>query len=297
MLLGLARGVICCAALVAANAAGAQPVSPSEDQTPIVVTGKRNAKQDMQDFVRALTPAPLGSQLSRFEQSVCPSVLGLPQHQRDAVVARMRRVAREVGIAVDVANCSPNVVLMITQDKAVLMRELRRRYSQYFGQMSQRKIRELARQPGPAVAWQLQGPPMSARGTETSFDPILRANINRTTEPESRIYKSARPQFDGAVVVVERHSLTGLTATQLADYAAMRAFAGTDPSRLRQSGLPTILKILEAPAGTELPLSLTHSDLGFLRGFYSAQRNLHTSAQRSAISRSMAQEVERRAAE
>ncbi len=297
MMIGLTRVLILSGVLVATGAAATQGDSSPNNQSTIVVTGNRNAKQDMQEFVRALTPTPPGGQLSRFEQAVCPSALGLPQHQRDAVVARMRRVAREVGIAVDVANCSPNVVLMITRDKAVLMRELRRRYSQYFGQMSQRKIRELARQPGPAVAWQLQGPPMSARGAETFFDPILRANINRTTEPESRIYKSGRPQFDGAVVVVERHSLTGLTVTQLADYAAMRAFAGTDPSRLRQSGLPTILKILEAPAGTELPLSLTHSDLGFLRGFYSAQRNLHTSAQRSAISRSMAQEVERRAAE
>lgn len=175
------------------------------------------------------------------------------------------------------------------------MQELRRRHPSYFGQMSQREIRDLVRQPGPAVAWQRQGPPVSASGTELFFDPALGAYINQTMEPGSRLRAAGRPQFDGAVVVVERGSLDGLTVTQLADYAAMRAFAGTDPSRLGQSGTRTILRILEAPVGSEVPLSLTQSDLSFLRGYYSAPRNLGTSAQRSAIHRGMAREVERRA--
>ncbi|MBA3729970.1 MAG: hypothetical protein H0W92_04065 [Sphingomonas sp.] len=295
--MGVVRGLFLCSALVAATAVVAQPASPPTDQSTIVVTGERSSEQDMQDFVRALTPASPGGQLSRFEQSVCPSALGLPLQQRDAVVARMRRIAREAGIAVGGANCSPNVVVMVTQDKAILMRELRRKHSQYFGQMSQRQIRALIRQPGPAVAWQLQGPPMSARGMETFFDPALGAYVNRTTEPGSRLAAAGRPQFDGAVVVVERGSLTGLTVTQLADYAAMRAFAGTSPSRLGESGTTTILRILEAPAGSEVPLSLTAADFAFLRGFYSVARNLHPGAQRSAIGRSMKKDAERRAPE
>ena len=297
MLVGLARGVIFCAALAAANAAGAQPVPPSDDQSPIVVTGKRTAKQDMQDFVRALTPAPPGGQLSRFEQAVCPVALGLPQIQRDAVVARMRLVAREAGIAVSGAKCVANVVVMVTQDKKILLRELRRRHAHYFGDMSNSQIRNLVRQPGPAVAWQLQGPPMSARGVELFFDPALDMYVNKTTEAASRMTAAVRPQFEGAVVVIERGTLAGLTVTQLADYAAMRAFARTDPSRLGQSATPTILRILEAPMGSEVPGSLTASDFAFLRGFYAAPRNLHTGAQRSAIRRSMTEEAERRAAE
>ncbi len=297
MMVGTARGFFLYSALVAANAMAAPPVSPPTDRSTIVVTGKRNPKQDMQDFVRALTPASSGTQLSRFEQSVCPSALGLPQHQRDAVVARMRRIAREAGIAVGGAECPPNVVVMVTQDKKVLMQALRRNYPQYFGELSQRQIRELTRQPGPAVAWQLQGPPMSANGMETFSDPKTGVHINKTMEPGSRLAAAARPQFDGAVVVVERGSLAGLTVTQLADYAAMRAFAGANPSRLGQSGTTTILRILEAPVGSAVPLSLTASDLAFLRGFYSVARNLHTSAQRSAIGRSMTKDAERRAAE
>lgn len=297
MKLALARSLFLWSALAATNAAVAQPVSTPNDQSPIVVTGNRNAKQEMQEFVRALTPTPAGGQLSRFEQSVCPLALGLPQVQREAVAGRMRRVAREAGIAVGGANCVPNVVVVVTRDKKGLLQELRRRHPDYFGSMAQFRIRALVRQPGPAVAWQLQGAPVSARGTELFFDPELNMYVNRTTEPASRLNAAARPQFEGAVVVVERGSLAGLTVTQLADYAAMRAFARTDPSRLGPSGTPTILRILDAPMGSEVPLSLTAWDLGFLRGFYSAPRNLNTSAQRSAIGRSMTQELERRAAE
>lgn len=294
MMFSLTRGLFLCAAMAAANAAVAQPASAPDDQSPIVVTANRNAKQDMQEFVRALTPVLPGGQLSRFEQAVCPVALGLPQVQRDAVAGRMRRVAREAGISVGGAKCVANVVVLVTRDKKALLQLLQRRHAHYFGDMSNSQIRKLIRQPGPAAAWHLQGAPVSARGVELFHDPALDMYVNRTTEAASRMTAAARPQFEGAVVVIERGSLAGLTVTQLADYAAMRAFARTDPTRLGQSATPTILRVLEAPMGSQVPRSLTASDLAFLRGFYSAPRNLHTGAQRSAIRKSMTEETERR---
>ena len=38
-----------------------------------------------------------------------------------------------------------------------------------------------------------------------------------------------------SVVVVQASALDGLTTTQLADYAAMRAFVRTDPAKLRSA--------------------------------------------------------------
>ncbi len=294
---GLVRGMTLCAALAAAHSAVAQPAASPDDQSPIVVTGQRNTEQDMKDFVEALTPGSAGGQLSRFERAVCPVAIGLPQRDREAVAGRMRRVANEAGIAVGGAKCVPNVVVMVTQDKTVLMQLLRRRYGHYFGDLPNSKIRELVRQPGPAVAWQLQGPQVNARGVELPFDQASGVAINRTTDPGSRITAAARPQFAGSVVVVERAALAGLTVTQLADYAAMRAFAHTEPSRLGSSGTPTILRVLEAPMGSEVPPSLTAWDLAFLRGFYAAPRNVRTGAQRSAIRRSITKEAERSTAE
>lgn len=285
-------GLICAAMSASAGTAQNPASAPPDEQGTIVVTGTKNSEKDMRDFVRALTPVTPGGRLSRFEQSVCAAVLGLPPRQSEAVANRMRRIARTVDVPVAKPGCPANVVVMVTQDKQRFMEQLRDRYPHYFGELSQRRIRELVRQPGPAVAWHLQGAPVSARGVELAYDPVLNSYVNRTTEAATRIHSAARPQFDGAVVVVERAALEGLTATQLADYAALRAFTGAAPSRILASGPPSILRILEAPMGSEVPASLTQWDLGFLRGFYSSPRNINTSAQRSEITKAMRKEVE-----
>jgi len=297
MMAGVLGVLIAGAVLTTSEAASAQDISATPDQSTIVVTGERNTEQRVRDFVGAITWVPARSQLGRFEQSVCPVAVGLSQLQAVAVANRMRRVAESVGIRVDGANCVPNVVVVVTSDKSAFMAELRKKYPHYFGPMPHRQIRELVRQPGPATAWQLKGPPVSARGTELHFDPSIGQYVNRTTEAASRINTAARPQFDAAVVVVERSALAGLTTTQLADYASMRAFTGSEPSRLGNSGAPTILRILEAPMGSEVPVTLTHWDLGFLRGFYASPRNLNTAAQRSAIRQSVVTEIEPKPAE
>ena len=62
----------------------------------------------------------------------------------------------------------------------------------------------------------------------------------------------------------------------------------------KEPGTPTILKVLEAPMGSEVVASLTEWDLGFLRGLYSAPRNLRAGSQRSAISRQMVKDADKR---
>ena len=68
-----------------------------------------------------------------------------------------------------------------------------------------------------------------------------------------------------SLVVIQLDALRGLTTTQLADYAAMRVFARTQPSRLQRSTAPTILNIIDTPMNAQVPLTLTQWDLGFLR--------------------------------
>lgn len=285
-------GLIMSAALAATNPAIAQSDQEAADQSTIVVTGKRNSEKEIRDFVKALTPVPYGGQISRFEQTICPVAVGLPQPQADAVAGRMRRVAEAAGLRVSGSDCTPNVVVIVTADKKALFKALRQSRPDYFGDMSPSRIREIAREPGPALAWQVAGPPLSARGQELYVDPALGVYVNRTTEGSSRITTPTRPQFEAAIVIVEARSLDGLTTTQLADYAAMRAFADADPAKL-DSTAPSILRILEAPMGSEIPITLTQWDLSFLRGLYTSPRNLATGAQRSAISENMTRELEK----
>jgi hypothetical protein len=116
-------------------------------------------------------------------------------------------------------------------------------------------------------------------------------SVNRTTRRASRIVAPVRAVLLAAAVVVERDALDGLSTTQLADYALMRALGRVDPHRLTGASPSTILRVLEAPMGSELPGSLTRWDLGFLRGLYGSQANLYAPAHRGEISRRVAAEL------
>ena len=268
----------------------AQSSAESGDEA-IVVTGQKESRKTIQDFVGALTKIPSYQQLSRFEHSVCPAVYGLPRQQADAVANRIRLIAKTIGIVIGGDKCAPNVLVVATSDKQAFLEELRRHRADDFG-ITDSQIRNLERQPGPAAAWQVQGPPMTEDGKDLDVDPSMGQVVNRTIVSGSRITEPVHPQFDGAMVVVERKSLVGLTVTQLADYAAIRMLTGADPAHLANSGAPTILHVLEVPIGGTAPITMTQWDFAFLRGYYDAKRNLRTTGQRSAITDSMTRDLQ-----
>ena len=284
----LVRAFLLAAALVAASSAAAQDRTEPADEPEIVVTGADMERQ-VRDFVDALTEAPPRGQLSRFEWEACPVAAGLSPGQRDAVVRRVRQVAEAAGIPLAAERCTPNVIVVVTQDKSAFIQELQRRRPFYFDGLSRGDIRRLARAPGHAAAWQIQGPPLNSDGVPLRMARMGEEMVyfNDTTRPPSRITPAARPHFAAAVVVVERGALDGLTTIQFADYAAMRAFARTDPDRLGASAAPTILRILDAPMGSAVPITLTRWDLTFLQGLYASPADLYAASQRSEIGRRM----------
>jgi len=94
-------------------------------------------------------------------------------------------------------------------------------------------------------------------------------------------------------LVVEGGALDGLTTTQFADYAALRVFSGVDPARLTTPGLSTILRLLDAPMGSEVPVTLTNWDLAFLDSLYASDENIRAASQRSEIRDGMRRRIER----
>lgn len=287
----LLLGRILAVTLMLGGLTGFQEPPQEGGGSEIVVTGTRELEGQIRDFVAALTGGQYGTQLSRFERAICPMAIGLPEAQRTFVAHRMRQVAEAGGIAVGREQCTPNVLVVVTRDKRAFIEALQRQHSYYFGELSRREVRRLAELPGPAVAWQVQGSPVNAAGQELNREGATGLYVNRTTTSPSRITAAARPQFAAAMVIVEAGALVGLSTTQLADYAAMRAYARVDPTRLAATQAPTILTVLEAPMGSAVPLTLTRWDLGFLRGLYESPPNLTAAADRSAIRRTVEDEL------
>lgn len=274
------RFMLLAAALVAVPAA-------AQGDAPIVVTG---IEKQIESFVGALTQASPRGQIARFEKAVCPGAFGVPDAQRAAVNERIRTVATGVGLKAAKANCKPNLVVMVTPDKAAFLKALGKKRYYMFGNRSPAEVRRILAQPGPATAWQIQE---MVNGDGRPIFNEAGTPINRSTRAESRITPPARPAFMAAIVVVESKAIEGLSTTQLADYAAMRALARIDPARIDASAPSTILRVLDAAADSEVPVTLTPWDFSFLKGLYSSPHNLYAPSQRSEIGRVMEREMER----
>lgn len=288
----LRRSCIMFLALGLATPAAAQEAPGGADQT-IVVTGEALERR-VRDFVGALTQVPPRGQLSRFEWEACPMAIGLAEPQKAAVVSRMRQVARAADIPLAGTGCTPNVLVAVTRDKRAFIEGLSRSAPRLVADMPRSERRRILNEPL-ASAWHWQGPPLDAEGHPleqvrlrdhlTETDSAVSVYMSKTSRTSSRIMASGRRHFSAAVVVVEAGALEGLTTTQLADYAAMRAFAKTDPARLPPSPPPTILSVLDVPMGGAVPITMTEWDLGFLRGLYGSKASLFGAAQRSQIRR------------
>lgn len=278
------------ALLVSLGASGLAPAPSSPSDSPIVVEGARDRDKQIDNFVKELTPAPIHGQLSRFEDAVCPRVFGMPAAYNQLVAERMRAVAAAAGIPVGKASCRPNVVVVVTNDKADFLKRAAIRASYIFPQAwSGSQIRALERDPAPAVAWTIEEE-ISSDGI--GFDYHAQSPINRTVGLASRLKPPARPHSLASVLIIQADSLNGLSTRQLADYAAMRTLVHTEPAQIKGS-TQTILTLLDTPMGEPVPLTLTAWDLSFLKSFYSSHLNSFAEYQRSEMARSMERDLDK----
>jgi len=284
-----------CLALLLAIAASSAPslaqTPPSTtEQAPIVVEGRRDRDAEIRELVNSLPPAPVDGHISRFEHDACPAVLGLPAPQRAYAVQRMRAVARAGGVPLADPGCRPNVMVMVTPDKGRLIELLARNFPSYLHALSRRQIARLERSPEPTALWHLNNM-VDADGLPVSVNLDNIYMVSATRDP-SRITDAAHMAFVGSVLIVELRALAGLSTTQFADYAAMRTFTGADPARLPDRRISTILTLVDAPIGSEIPLTLTSWDLAFLESLYGSNVNRDAPSQRDEIREAMSRRLE-----
>lgn len=257
----------------------------SDDGADVVVTAREQRDKQIRDYVRALSNVPGRDPMARFDRTtVCPGAVGLSEARNAEIAARMRVVAKAAGIAVsDKADCKPNALVIFAADKDAMIAALEKAHPVYFRDAYGMPIRT-PKQAGPATAWHLEGR-LDRSGTPVAYNADTSQYELNSPLPPSRTSSTMRPIFIAAVVVIQLDSVIGLSPTQIADYAAMRTLAQTDPERAKGVAAPTILTILDAPDDAEVPVTLTKWDLGYLRGLYAAAPMRSATTQRGEIKR------------
>jgi len=278
--------------------AQAPEAAPPPEPKAIIVQGRRDRERQIRSFIRDLTPAKVHGQLGRFESSVCPAVVGLPSEQEAFIAGRIRRIAQAARMSVGKAGCHPNVILIVADDKAALVKRLQKERLDYFPAVRNQYDFDALEDPNtPVAAWRIEIT-RAADGRDLHQDMSgsdagrTGLYVLKTTEASSRLKPATRRYFAASVVIIQADALGGLTTTQVADYAAMRAFVRNDPARLRDPAANTILNVIAAPMGTPVPLTMTQWDLSFLKSYYASSLNNYAANQRSEMRGMMMEELE-----
>jgi hypothetical protein len=264
---------------------------PSTSDDTIIVSGERGGQTKEQRFVEAMAAPSRSGQLARFTDKVCPRSIGLSEQSNADLARRMRRVAAAAHIPVAEEECRPNVVVLFVKDRRGAIARWRADRPDFFAGLTPAQVDRLAQGADPVAAWQIirvtgkDGRPMG-RTDSDNYDYL----VNQQAVP-SRIGTSIEIGFSASFVLIEEKLIGDSSLVQLADYAAMRSFASTDPQAGNAQRLPTILSLFSHP-GEPVPLSVTQWDLGYLTALYDTQLASRARDQQRAMGKAIERDKE-----
>jgi hypothetical protein len=270
-------------AMSIARLAVVQDTSSTSSNSDVVITGKKTDRDErVRDFVRALNGLSGPDPIAKFDRTeLCPAAIGLGEKHDTAIAKRMRRIAAAAAIPIGPEGCRTNALVIFADDKNAMIDALRKAHPAYFRTAFGSTI-EVPRRSGPVTAWHLTTR-LDRYGVQIPTSGEQPMQTVSVPDGASRLEANVRPVFVASVVVIQRTAVDGLTTTQIGDYAAMRSFAEIDPARLKSSQAPTILTILDSSMDSEVPITMTPWDLGYLRALYAVRPLRSSMSQRAEI--------------
>jgi hypothetical protein len=312
------------AAAVAALAFGTDALAqstPAPDRN-IVVTGEREPPTESQVTEQArnvsIVGNPLDEPLPRFEDRVCPGVLGLTNEAAEYINQRIRYNAEQfdLRIAPDDGTCEPNFIVAFVDDAQNTLVDLARRNGYMLAGLSVTQRGELLDAPGAARVWSnvlartRDGMPVPSQrdargaperqgstfaGSDAAGNPLT-ASYSMGVPPvaagwnaHSKIYMATREDIVSVMVLFDRAQVRGKSLLQLADYATMRGLALTRETSGEHSA-PTILSLFDGDGPK--PDRLTPFDLGYLGSLYRDLANIPAQSKIAGVKAEMERQAQ-----
>lgn len=295
LLAGAAAGQAQASAAGTAQAEAAQ--EPDRGAGEIVVTGDRDRDRAVRGFVAGIT-VESDAQIARFPDPVCPASFGLSDAFNAFVAGRVREVARGAGIRVAAQPCRANIVIIAAERGEDVLAALRRRRPALLAGLDASEVRRLTRLEGPVRSWQVVEP-RGGDGREMeriSFiqlgggAPIYIGPARHLNTPvASRLERNVRQDLALSVVIFDLDAIDGMTLAQIADHAAMRSLARTDPEAA-PSGRTILALFRDMRAGAVPAGALTSLDAAYLRAVYATDNRIGGRQQQANIARAVIRE-------
>jgi hypothetical protein len=271
-------------AQVGMRASTANPEVKPEDE--IVVQGTRKA---VTQALRQIIAEADNEQLARFEDEVCPIVIGMPRDWTAKLTRMIRDNVTGIGGKVGKPGCTVNAAVIFIDQPLELVKAFAEAEPGYFA-MTPRELQQFTTVQRPVTSWHvtdIRGKDGEELGSvRTVVDPASGSMLPTDSSARvtrgissSRLYNPVRQDMLVGFVVFDRMATPGKTLRQLADVATMHLLLDVkQDAGTRDPG--SILSLFESrPAGATAPMRLSRFDRGALTGFYTQRENNRSARQ------------------
>ncbi len=249
----------------------------NEQEQPVQLEDVTVTRQSLQRTVEAFVdevaaPTP-GRSLSRWDRGICVGAANLRREAAQVIVDRVSAIAAEVGLQPGEPGCSPNILVIASDDANGLSQALvearptafRPPYAGAAG--SRRTLAAFATTTRPIRWWYVSLPVHRDTG---AIAVRLPGEIPpRIATLGGRLTTDVRYDLRRTFVILDMTLLEGLTFQQVGDYVAMVSLAQIDPDAQTES-FDSILNVFNLSVPDA---SLTGWDLAYLRSLYAAELN------------------------
>jgi len=305
-----------------ATAATAQEPDSQTPSEMVVVHGQRDPAQ-VRQFVHQVSAQMSVGQLARWNQDICPGVVGASWQQAQVIIDQVARRAMALGLHVGQTGCSANLTIIVSADAQNVVQAIYRQRRVTLinpnnvdgATLGDAALQDFVNTQRPVRWWHI-----SAKTTDdghvltdrraASINNTSAAAIGGTTDASasnpsaagvgegmtnmqgvrsngSRLARATRHDFNSVLIVVDTNRLNGAPLSAVADYIAFVSLAQVNPS-VDTSGFDSILNLFSTPAGATRPAQLTGWDTDYLDGLYHATRAARNIGQQeSEITRRM----------
>ena len=159
-----------------------------------------------------------GEPLARFEDPLCPGIIGLQVDFAVAMVARIRDNAQRFGLrTADADDCQPNMIVAFLNDGQDYLQGLHAQRAYLFESLTRAQKRELLAQTGPTRSWittEVRTRDGLRIGMRENLVDVPQANM---WSAHSLIYVPTRRDITASMVLIDRDAISGFSVNQLAD--------------------------------------------------------------------------------
>jgi len=248
------------AAVIAPTLALAQPAPPPPP-----------SREAIRSFVDgSATPTHMTGKVARWEEPICPAMVGQTPNVSAFVTEHVAAVAAAVGAPVNSnKGCTANIEIVFTTAPQPLLDNVRQNQADYIGYASSNSVlKTLATVTHPIQAWYATGV-RDLRGRYTidsGRDRGDRSGVNTGGVTGTHLADGQRSAIHHVLIVVDPTKLPVQDIVPLSDYIAVLALAqigSLDDCR----PLPSIVNML-GKACEGKTTSMTANDLAYLHGLY-----------------------------